>query len=106
MVIMPMNTNSFRIRAGRRPEAGQAMVFTLLGLGIFLIGSVAVAIDLSHLWFQRQSAQTAADAACVAGAMDLLRVQTNNITTAPYPGSFTPGVNFDCNGQSANSSGT
>lgn len=82
------------------------MVFTLLGLGIFLIGSTAIAIDLSHLWFQRQSAQTAADAACVAGAMDLLRVQTNNITAAPYPGRFTPGVNFDCNGLSVNSSGT
>ena len=30
------------------------------------------AVDLANLWFQRQAAQTAADSACVAGAMDML----------------------------------
>jgi hypothetical protein len=70
------------------------MLFVLLGLGIFLIGAMAFAIDMSHLWFQRQAAQTAADAACAAGAMDLLVDATNNVTNQ---GLFTAGTAFDCN---------
>jgi Flp pilus assembly protein TadG len=83
-----------RIRGASRRESGQVMVFVLLGLGTFLIGAMAFAIDLSNLWFHRQSAQSAADAACTAGAMDLLSNKTNNTTTA---GNFQQGVNFDCN---------
>jgi preprotein translocase subunit Sss1 len=53
-------------------ERGQAAVFLVLALGIFLIGGVGFVVDGANLWFHRQSAQTAADAACTAGAMDLL----------------------------------
>jgi hypothetical protein len=91
-----------RIRGVSRRESGQVMVFVLLGLGTFLIGAMAFAIDLSNLWFHRQSAQSAADAACTAGAMDLLSDKTNNIGTAPYPGNFKPGTNFDCNASTPN----
>ena len=56
------------------------MVFVLLGLGLFLIGAMAFAVDMSNLWFNRQSAQSAADAACTAGAMDMLVDYTNGIT--------------------------
>ena len=80
-------------RGGRNPESGQAMLFTLLALGIFLIGAIAFAVDFSNIWFNRQSAQTAADAACVAGVEDLL-VDTVNGGTH---GGFTPGTAFDCN---------
>src|SRR5262252_9388266 len=79
----------------RRKEAGQAMLFTVLALGIFLIGAMAFAIDLSNTWFNRQSAQTAADAACTAGAMDMLVQATNGIM--PSGANFTPGTAFDCN---------
>jgi hypothetical protein len=41
-------------------------------MGIFLVGGVGFVVDGANLWFHRQSAQTAADAACTAGAMDLL----------------------------------
>jgi len=57
------------------------MLFTLLGLGLFLIGAMAFAVDMSNLWFNRQAAQTAADAACTAGAMDMLVDYTNGTTS-------------------------
>ena len=95
-----MRRHSFRQLAKRNPESGQAILFTLLGLGIFLIGAMAFAVDMSNLWFNRQSAQTAADAACTAGAMDLLVDATNGATTQ---GGFTAGTAFDCN--AAKSSG-
>ena len=75
-----MKTTTFRSRATRRPESGQVMLFVLLGLGLFLIGAMAFAIDMSNLWFNRQAAQTAADAACTAGAMDMLVDYTNGTT--------------------------
>ncbi|HEX3738406.1 MAG TPA: pilus assembly protein TadG-related protein [Terriglobales bacterium] len=56
----------------RAKESGQAAVFLVLAMGLFLIGSMGFVIDGSNLWFHRQSAQTAADAACTAGAMDML----------------------------------
>jgi Putative Flp pilus-assembly TadE/G-like len=95
-----MIKNSFRRVSAANLESGQAMLVTLLVLAIFLIGAVAFAVDMSHLWFRRQAAQTAADAACTAGAMDLLRTQTDSITVAPYPGNVKPGQNFNCNGAS------
>lgn len=89
----------------RKSESGQAMVFVVLSLGLALIGAMALAIDLSHMWFRRQLAQTAADAACTAGAMDLLIDETNGITTS---GHVTSGTNIDCNSTTPNgdSSGT
>jgi len=94
-----MRTYDFRSRARRKPEAGQALLFVLLGLGIFLIGAMAFAIDISNLWFNRQAAQTAADAACTAGAMDLLVDATNGTTGQ---GGFTAGTAFGCNASDTN----
>jgi putative Flp pilus-assembly TadE/G-like protein len=62
-----------RRRSGaQRPESGQAVMFVVLALGIFLLAAMAFAVDMANLWFHRQAAQTAADAACTAGAMDVL----------------------------------
>ena len=88
-----MKMKTFGSRARRTQESGQVMLFVVLALGIFLIGAMAFAIDLSNLWFNRQAAQTAADAACTAGVEDLL-VDTVNGGTH---GGFTPGTAFDCN---------
>jgi hypothetical protein len=74
-------------------EAGQASVLLILILGTFLLGSLAFAVDLSSMWFHRQSAQTAADAACLAGASDLLAKAGG--VTPPNPG-FTAGTAGDC----------
>src|SRR5207248_7935672 len=81
-----MKTKSFSRTPGTRPESGQVMLFTVLALGLFLIGAMAFAVDLSYMWLNRQSAQTAADAACTAGAMDMLVGATN--------GSMPAGANF------------
>ncbi len=72
------------------------MLFTLLGLGIFLIGAMAFAIDISNLWFNRQAAQTAADAACTAGAMDLLVDATNGTVNQGGFNTSTSANPFDC----------
>jgi len=88
-----MKITGFNKKICSRRESGQAMLFTLLGLGIFLVGAMAFAIDMSHLWFTRQAAQTAADAACTAGAMDLLIDAEKTITNQ---GGFTAGTPFDC----------
>jgi len=73
------------------------MAFLVLGLGLFLLGAMAFAFDLGNMWFTRQSAQTAADAACTAGAMDLL-VNSVNGAMPPLAG-WTPSstLNLDCN---------
>ncbi len=75
------------------PESGQASIFLLLILGIFLLASVAFAVDLANLWFRRSTAQTAADAACLAGALDMLYLQNGTLSTAP---GFTPGTAGQC----------
>jgi hypothetical protein len=74
-------------------EAGQASVLLIVMLGTFLLGSLAFAVDLSSMWFHRQSAQTAADAACLAGAADLLALAGS--VTPPSAG-FTAGTASDC----------
>jgi hypothetical protein len=91
-----MAMQSFRQRPKQR-ETGQVMLFVVLGLGLFLVGAMAFAIDLSNLWFNRQAAQTAADAACTAGAMDMLVNQVNGSTI----GGFTPPNALDCTGSAA-----
>jgi hypothetical protein len=80
-------------RSRRSRESGQATLFIVLVLGLFLLGSLCLAFDLSNMWFHRQAAQTAADAACTAGAMDLL-VDAQGGATGHQ--GFTPGTAFDC----------
>jgi hypothetical protein len=74
-------------------EAGQASVLLILILAVFLVGSLAFAVDLGGMWFHRQSAQAAADAACLAGAADLITVAGG--VTPPSAG-FTAGTAGDC----------
>ncbi len=54
-----------------RGEEGQVSIFVVLVLLIFMLGFVGFAVDMTNLWFHRQMAQGAADAACQAGAMNL-----------------------------------
>lgn len=94
MVTIP----SKKIRAPLPSEHGQAMLVTVVALGIFLLGVVAFGVDIVDLWFHRQAAQTAADAACTAGVMDML-YQAEDVGTYSW---FTNQIT-DCSG---NSSGT
>jgi hypothetical protein len=85
---------------GKLPDnqSGQASVFLLLMLATFLLAAVGFAVDLSSMWFHRQAAQSAADASCVAGAMDMLYLNNGTIASSP---SFIAGTAGDCNSSSA-----
>lgn len=78
-------------------ERGQVIVFVLLALSLFLIAVLAFAVDLGYLWFHRQTAQNAADAACTAGAMDMLYA-----AEGIPAGNFTVGTSFDCSSTAPN----
>lgn len=83
-------------------ESGQAAVFLVLAMGIFLIGSMGFVVDGTNLWFHRQAAQTAADAACTAGAMNMLSVAAG--ANPPTPDWI--GTSFQCSGSSGTGSGS
>src|SRR5207302_11066348 len=79
-----------RARAARgaaswsRRDSGQMTIVVALAMGTFLLGFVGFGADMTNLWFHRQSAQNAADSACMAGAMDMLlaaNAGTPNVAT-------------------------
>jgi Putative Flp pilus-assembly TadE/G-like len=76
----------------RQSDSGQVAILILMVLGIFLLSVSAFGVDFANFWFHRQAAQTAADAACTAGVMDMLV----NANTGSTLGGFTAGTNFDC----------
>jgi Putative Flp pilus-assembly TadE/G-like len=90
---MKMNRWNWKPRSDRAGEAGQSIVFITLVLGIFLLGALCFAFDLSNMWFHRQAAQSAADAACAAGAMDIL-VDAEGGATGKQ--GFTLGTGYTC----------
>jgi hypothetical protein len=86
----------YRISHGER---GQTTLIVVLVLGLFLFGFIALAVDFSNLWFHRQTAQSAADSACVAAGADML-AHANSITTT-LDGFIPPAgaaSGFDCSG--------
>jgi hypothetical protein len=71
-------------------DDGQVTIFVVIALAMFLLGFVGFAVDMTNLWFHRQMAQGAADAACQAGIMNVLvHTSTQN---------FTAGTPFNCVG--------
>jgi hypothetical protein len=97
---MKVNRWSWNRRNYRSREAGQSIVFMALVLGIALLGALCFAFDLSNMWFHRQAAQTAADAACAAGAMDIL-VDAEGGATGKQ--GFTLGTGYSCTSSSTDS---
>jgi hypothetical protein len=93
---MLMSRTSQKNKRGPK-ESGQAAVFLVLAMGLFLIGSMGFVVDGANLWFHRQSAQTAADAACTAGAMNMLSVAAG--ANPPSPNWIA--TSFQCSGSDA-----
>lgn len=87
-----------RLRDTRSSEAGQAAIGILVIFAVLTIAGLALAIDFANLWFHRQAAQTAADAACQAGSMDMLA--TSGGLTLNSKG-FTVGTAGSCAGASS-----
>jgi len=72
-------------------EEGQAILIVVLAMGIFLLGAAGLAIDGSHLYSQRQMAQSAADSAAIAGIMSIFDGTNTTGTHA-----FSTGGAFNC----------
>ena len=68
----------------RHNQKGQALVFVVIAMGIFLIGSLGLAIDGGQLFIHRQMAQAAADAAAQAGIMSIFD-GTNTVGATQFP---------------------
>src|SRR5437879_3316184 len=82
-----------RARSWSRSDTGQVTVFVAVIFTLFLAAFAGFGTDMANLWFHRQSAQGAADAACMAGAADMLY----NVSTLNGGfGGFSAGTNFDC----------
>ena len=82
----------------RSNERGQAVVLIVLILGMFLLGTTALAVDFTNLWFHRQAAQAAADAACTAGAHAMVNtVNDPAYSSANFTINWNSGTAFDCN---------
>ncbi len=62
-------------RLKRRGESGQTLIFFVLALGV-LLGMVAMSVDVGLILHERRSLQNAADAAALAGAIELPESQT------------------------------
>jgi hypothetical protein len=76
-------------------DAGQAALSVVMILGVFLLAMFGFAVDLTNIWFHRQAARAAADAACQAGAMDML-AEASGMTLAAT--GFTLGTASNCVG--------
>lgn len=74
-------------------DSGQAAVSIVMLLSLFLVGALGFSIDLTNIWFHREAAMAAADAACQAGAVDMLAM---NSGLALASTGFTPGTASDC----------
>jgi len=99
---MLMNRKSQKNKR-RANDSGQAAVFLVLAMGLFLIGSMGFVVDGANLWFHRQSAQTAADAACTAGAMNMLSVAAG--ANPPNP-NWIGTSSFQCSGSGSGGGNT
>jgi uncharacterized membrane protein len=66
-----------------KEESGQSMVLAALSI-VVLLGFAALVIDVGQLYMTRQELQTAADAAALAGAQDLLTAPSSALSTAEH----------------------
>jgi hypothetical protein len=86
-------TQTIHPDCGDGPESGQAVIGLLLLFALLVFAGLGLAVDMSNVWSHRQAAQSAADAACQAGAMDMLAttagLQLNSM-------GFTPGTASNC----------
>jgi len=93
-------------------ERGAAIVWTAVSLGV-LVGFAGLAIDVPYLYVARQQAQTAADAAALAGANALLVGTAQAVTEArafatrtPIIGQTLTAAQVDVSVQSSGGAGT
>ncbi len=81
-----------RTRSGR--ESGQAILLVVVGLSLFLIGALGLALDGAQMYAHQQMARSAADAAAQAGILSIYR-GTNATALHPFGTGTNPGA-FTC----------
>src|SRR5438034_10867972 len=80
-----------------RKDCGQVVMFVMIGMATFLFGFIGLGVDMTNLWLHRQAAQSAADAACVAGAMDMLSsAQGSPMGGSDFQSALQAGTALDC----------
>jgi hypothetical protein len=96
------NMKRFHITRGKPGERGQSTALIIIVLSAFLLGFLGFASDYSQVWAHRQMAQSAADAACQAGAADLFLKYANSTgASGNYGLNFSwIGSPFSCSGAS------
>ncbi len=82
-----------QIATHREGEEGQAAISLVLILGLFALGLMGFGVDVTNMWFHREAARAAADAACQAGAIDML---SGSSPAAGTGQGFTAGTASDC----------
>jgi hypothetical protein len=85
----------------RKHEAGQALIFAALGLGM-LLGAAGLGVDMGLLRYQKRLQQSAADAAAVAGASNL--PPYTGVTLAAVNAAASTGFTDNGSGQISNCS--
>src|SRR5450759_2314652 len=79
----------------RHGKKGQAVILVVVAMGIFLIGALGLAIDVSQLFGHQQMAQVAADAAAQAAMLSIFQ-GVNTVAANAAKFTATPGTFFNC----------
>lgn len=90
----------FRVpRHGRRStkEAGYLLVLFALSL-VVLLGFIGLVVDVGYFEFTKRRMQTAADSAALAGAQELLRGNTSDVSSSAAHDATVNGYNDGSNG--------
>jgi|SRR5579872_2070419 len=66
-------------------QRGQTFLIIAVFIALFLLGVMGLATDYGQVWAHRQIVQAAADAACEAGAADLLLQYQDPTVSTAYP---------------------
>jgi hypothetical protein len=91
-----METTMIHEPTQQQPEpddSGQAALSISLILSMFLLAALGFSDDITNIWFHRQAAMAAADAACQAGALDMLAMNSGLSLAST---GFTAGTASDC----------
>src|SRR5881296_2209565 len=83
----------------KRGQKGGVVILALLGMGIFMLGAIGLAIDVSYMYSHRQMAQVAADSAAQAAIMSVLdktNVDDGTCNNVFGASAFSCTANSDC----------
>ena len=64
----------------KRGQKGGVVILALVGMSLFMLGTIGLAIDTSYLYSHRQMAQVAADSAAQAAIMSVFDHTKNGRT--------------------------